>query len=152
MATRLDLLDGIDRNLIALLQVNARESVAGLARQLGIARTTVLARLERLEKNNTIAGYTVKLGQEVLDSSMHAYVGISLLPKSGRSVLLKFSRMPEIQLLCAVSGEYDYVAWLRTASPEQLDRILDEIGDIEGVTKTTTSVVLARKIDRGTLT
>jgi DNA-binding Lrp family transcriptional regulator len=43
-------LDEIDRQLIALLQINARESVATLARQLGIARTTVNSRLERLEK------------------------------------------------------------------------------------------------------
>ncbi|MGS2751806.1 Lrp/AsnC ligand binding domain-containing protein, partial [Bacillus zanthoxyli] len=46
-------------------------------------------------------------------------------------------------------GEFDYVAWLRVSTPEQLDRILDEIGEMDGVIKTTTSVVLARKIDRG---
>ena len=49
-------LDEIDRQLIALLQINARESVATLARQLGIARTTVNSRLERLEKNKVISG------------------------------------------------------------------------------------------------
>lgn len=47
---RLDQLDDIDRNLIALLQMNARESVANLARQLGVARTTVIARIARLER------------------------------------------------------------------------------------------------------
>ncbi len=50
-------LDEIDRQLIALLQINARESVATLARHLGIARTTVNSRLERLEKNKVISGY-----------------------------------------------------------------------------------------------
>ena len=53
-------LDEIDRQLIALLQINARESVATLARQLGIARTTVNSRLERLEKNKVISGYGVR--------------------------------------------------------------------------------------------
>ena len=74
---RLDQLDDIDRNLVALLQTNARESVANLARQLGVARTTVIARIARLETNNVIAGYGVRLGQDVLDSSIQAYVGIS---------------------------------------------------------------------------
>ena len=59
--------------------------------------------------------------------------------------------MPEVQLLCAVSGEYDYVAWLRADSPERLNDLLDQIGSLYGVERTTTSIILARKIDRGTL-
>lgn len=148
MKTRLDMLDETDRKLISLLQMSARDSVANLARKLGVARTTVVARLARLEKNQVITGYTVKLGQEVSDNSLHAYVGITVEAKTSRDVLKRFRRMPEIELLCSVSGEFDYVAWLRAASAEQLDKLLDEIGDIDGVTKTTTSIVLSRKIDR----
>jgi DNA-binding Lrp family transcriptional regulator len=145
---RLDQLDEIDRNLVALLQMNARESVSQLARQLGVARTTVIARIARLEKNNVIAGYGVRLGQDVLDASIQAYVGIKLAPKFGRDVQKRFARMPELQLLCAVSGEFDYVAWLRADSPDRLNDLLDEIGALEGVERTTTSIILARKIDR----
>lgn len=145
---RLDQLDDIDRNLVALLQTNARESVADLARQLGVARTTVIARMARLEKNNVIAGYGVRLGQDVLDASIQAYVGIKLAPKFGRDVQKRFARMPEMQLLCAVSGEFDYVAWLRADSPDRLNDLLDQIGALEGVERTTTSIILARKIDR----
>lgn len=50
-----------------------------------------------------------------------------------------------------MSGEYDYVAWLRADSPERLNDLLDQIGALEGVERTTTSIILARKIDRGTL-
>ncbi|KND54802.1 Transcriptional regulator, AsnC family [Candidatus Paraburkholderia kirkii] len=145
---RLDQLDDIDRNLVALLQMNARESVANLARQLGVARTTVIARIARLEKNNVIAGYGVRLGQDVLDASIQAYVGMKLVPTYGRDLQKRFARMPEIQLLCAVSGEFDYVAWLRADSPDRLNDLLDEIGALEGVERTTTSIILARKIDR----
>ncbi|PTB17761.1 AsnC family transcriptional regulator [Trinickia symbiotica] len=148
---RLDQLDELDRNLIALLQANARESVANLARRLGVARTTVLARLERLERNQVIAGYGVRLGQDVLDASINAYVGIILAPKYGPDVQKRLGKMPEIQLLCAVSGEFDYVAWLRADSPERLNELLDQIGALEGVERTTTSIILARKIDRGTI-
>lgn len=61
---RLDQLDELDRNLVALLQANARESVANLARQLGVARTTVVARIERLERTGVIAGYSVRLDRK----------------------------------------------------------------------------------------
>ncbi|MBV8623139.1 Lrp/AsnC family transcriptional regulator [Herbaspirillum sp. NPDC087042] len=146
---RLDQLDDIDRQLLSILQLNAREPVAEIARRLGVARTTVIARIARLEQAGVIGGYTLKLGRDLVDPSLQAYVGITVQPKAGRDVIRRFSRIPEVQQLCAVSGEFDYVAWLRVGTPEQLDKILDQIGEMEGVIKTTTSVVLARKIDRG---
>jgi DNA-binding Lrp family transcriptional regulator len=141
-------LDDIDRALLALLQRNARESAANLARKLGIARTTVTARIARLEQHHIITGYGVRLGKEVLDGSINAFVGITVQPKSGQIVLARLAKMPEIQLLCAVSGEFDYIAWLWADSPDRLDALLDSIGMLEGVQKTTTSIVLSRKVDR----
>src|ERR1700758_714236 len=100
---RLDQLDDLDRNLVALLQANARESVANLARRLGVARTTVLARIERLARTQGVAGYGVRLGQDVLDASINASVGITLEPKHGADLHKRLAKMPEVQLLCAVS-------------------------------------------------
>ncbi|MFC5699581.1 Lrp/AsnC family transcriptional regulator [Pseudomonas sp. GCM10022186] len=142
-------LDEIDRQLIAALQINARESVATLARRLGIARTTVTSRLARLEKAQVITGYGVRLGQRVADGGLQAYVGITVKPRSGKDVLRRLTGMAEVQLLCTVSGEFDYVAWLRADSPERLDELLDLIGSVDGVEKTTTSIILSCKIDRG---
>ena len=146
---RLPSLDDIDRQLIAALQLNARESVAMLARQLGVARTTVTARLARLEKAQVITGYGVRLGQRLTEGGLQAYVGITVQPRSGKEVVRRLSAMAQVQQLCAVSGEFDYVAWLRTESPEQLDGLLDQIGSVEGVEKTTTSIILSSKVDRG---
>jgi DNA-binding Lrp family transcriptional regulator len=142
-------LDKLDRELLALLQENARESVTTLGKKLGVARTTVLARLTRLESSGVITGYSVRLNQAALEKSLQAYVGLSVEPKAGRDVLKRLSKMPEIKLVCSVSGEFDYVAWLRADSANSLDALLDEIGDIDGVTKTHTSVVLAERISRG---
>lgn len=142
-------LDETDRQLIAALQINARESVATLARRLGIARTTVNSRLARLERSGVISGYGVRLGQRVAEGGLQAYVGITVRPRSGKDVLRRLTGMAEVQLLCTVSGEFDYVAWLRAESPERLDQLLDEIGNVEGVERTTTSIILSCKIDRG---
>ncbi|MDF0729805.1 Lrp/AsnC family transcriptional regulator [Pseudomonas entomophila] len=142
-------LDEVDRQLIALLQINARESVATLARQLGIARTTVTSRLARLEKHKVITGYGVRLGQRLAGGGLQAYVGITVQPRSGKEVVRRLSAMGQVQQLCAVSGEFDYVAWLHSDSPEQLDQLLDQIGGLDGVEKTTTSIILSSKVDRG---
>jgi DNA-binding Lrp family transcriptional regulator len=140
--------DQLDRDLLALLQANARESTANLARRLGVARTTVLARLARLERDGVIVGYTVRLGQDVADRGVSAYVGVTISPKSAREVTRRLSRLPELRQLSSVSGEFDYIAQLRADSMSRLDALLDEIGEIDGVTKTTTSVVLAVRTDR----
>ncbi len=140
--------DALDRDLLALLQANARASTAELARQLGTARTTVLARLERLERDGVIAGYTVRLGQDLLDQGLQAFVGVTVQPKAGRDVVRQLTRMPEVRQLCAVSGEFDYVVLLRAESALRMNTLLDEMGNFDGVVKTTTSVALEWKIDR----
>ena len=137
-----------DRQLLALLQVNARESTANLARKLGLARTTVVARLARLEAEGVISGYTVKLGSKAGHASVQAFVGITVSPKAGRDVVKKLSALPELNQLASVSGEFDYMALLRADSTLRLDALLDEIGAFDGVTRTNTSVVLAIRLDR----
>lgn len=140
--------DSLDRELIALLQANARESVANLGRKLGVARTTVLARLGRLELTSVIVGYTVRLGSEAADQGVQAYVGISINPKMQRDVIRRLTRLPELRQLASVSGDFDYMALLRAPTTMRLDALLDEIGELEGVLRTTTSVVLALRVDR----
>lgn len=140
--------DTLDRRLLALLQADARASTAELARRLGVARTTVLARLTRLERAGVIVGYTVRLGQDEADRGVEAFVGITTEPKSAREVTQRLASFPELRQLCSVSGEFDYMALLRAESTARLDSLLDEIGAIDGVRKTTTSVLLARRIDR----
>lgn len=140
--------DDLDRALITLLQADARRSAVDLARQLGVARTTVLARMARLQRDRVIIGYTARLGPDVQDSGLEAYVGLVVQPRAGRQVEARLSRLPEVRQLSTVSGELDYLLLLRTASASRLDAVLDEIGGIEGVVRTTTSIVLARRIDR----
>ena len=140
--------DELDRGLIARLQANARESAAQLARGLGVARTTVLARLSRLERDRVIVGYTVRLAQDAQDGGLQAFVMIAVQPRAGRGVEAALQRMPEVRQLCTVSGEFDYLAQLQAASAARLDGLLDEIGALEGVLRTQTSVVLGRRIDR----
>jgi DNA-binding Lrp family transcriptional regulator len=140
--------DDLDRRLLALLQADARAPVAELARRLGVARTTVLARLARLQSEGVIVGYTVRLARDDRDRFVEAYVGIGVQPRAGAGVTARLASLPELRQLSSVSGEWDYLALLRADSTARLDAVLDEIGGFEGVLKTTTHIVLARRIDR----
>jgi DNA-binding Lrp family transcriptional regulator len=83
-----------------------------------------------------------------VEAGLSAYVGLTVEPKRGRDVVKRLGRMPEVALLASVSGEFDYLALVRAASSSQLDALLDEIGELDGVVKTTSSVVLAEKLNR----
>lgn len=141
-------LDDIDRQLLRLLHMNARASTAHLARQMGLARTTVVARVVRLEQEGVIAGYGVRLGARMEQAAVRAYCGIRVQPKMAPSVMQALNRLVEVEEVSAVSGQYDYMVFLRCESNEKLDALLDRIGMIDGIQQTYTSVVLSRKIDR----
>lgn len=141
-------LDRTDRRLLALLQANARESAATLARKLKLARTTVVARIARLERSGVIAGYGVRFGAGQEKLSVRAYCSLRVLPKTSAAVIRDLERLIEVEEVSAVSGQWDYLVFLRCDSHEQLDALLDRIGLIDGVHQTQTSIVLSRKLDR----
>ena len=141
-------LDDIDRQLLSLLQTNAREGTALLARKLGLARTTVVARIARLERSGVVAGYGVRLGARLDASTVRAWCSLSVLPQTAPTVLRALGAMPEVEEVSAVSGQFDYLVFVRCPSHERLDALLDQIGQMDGVHRTQTSIVLSRKIDR----
>ena len=73
---------------------------------------------------------------------------ISVLPKTAPAVLRALEAMAEVEEVSAVSGPFDYLVFLRCTSHEQLDALLDKVGQLDGVHQTQTSIVLSRKIDR----
>ena len=141
-------LDSTDRQLLSLLQANAREGTATLARKLGLARTTVVARIARLERAGVVAGYGVRMGARLDATTVRAWCSLSVQPKSAPAVLRALEAMPEVEEVSAVSGPFDYLAFVRCTSHEQLDTLLDRLGQLDGVHQTQTSIVLSRKIDR----
>ncbi len=144
-------LDDIDNKILALLMDNARLPVTTIAKQVDIARTTVIARINALEKRGVIAGYGLKLNQEMFQPAVRAYVGLSVEARYAAGLMKYLQQLPEVETLCAVSGAIDYMLTLRCATTEVLDRLLDQIGALDGVRQTSTSIILSKRIDRGAL-
>jgi DNA-binding Lrp family transcriptional regulator len=142
-------LDDIDRALIAHLAANARAPVAKLAQKMGLARTTVQARLDRLERTGVIASYTLRLSEDATRGQIRATVLIHLTPAAQNPVLAQLRRMPVVQAAHTTSGRFDLAVSLRAASTGELDETLDRIGEIEGVQALETLVHLSTRIDRG---
>jgi DNA-binding Lrp family transcriptional regulator len=137
-----------DRQLIDLLKANARESVASLARRMGVARSTVKARIARLEAEGVIAGYTLRLGQTPERPAITAHVLLEASAKRADGLIRELKSLPSIRGLYALSGAFDYLAIVETPSTHEMDAMLDRIGRIEGVARTQTSIALSVKFER----
>lgn len=137
-----------DEQLLSVLRENARASTAEIARQLGLSRTTVQSRIERLERQGVIAGYTVRLHDDYERGRIRAHILITILPKQMPSVVAALRTMPEVRSLHSVSGAWDLIAMGVVASVGDMDELTDRIGSIEGVERTTSSVILSTKFER----
>jgi DNA-binding Lrp family transcriptional regulator len=141
-------LDEIDERLLTLLRDDARQTIAQLAKELGISRGQIYSRLARLEEENVVAGYTVRLGRAFTGSRVRAHMMIKTLPRCHREVEQALAAIPLVQAIHAISGEYDIIAMLEAEDSAQLNELIDEIGLLEGVERTTTSVILVTKVER----
>ena len=141
-------MDDLDRTLIALLSADARISVATLARRLKVARTTVQARLERLETTGAIAGYTVKLGESARRGRIRASVLIQIEPRALAQVLTRLRALPEVECIHTVSGRFDLLVQIAALSTSELEAALDTIGAIPGMRATESLIHLSTRLDR----
>ncbi|MDX0956720.1 Lrp/AsnC family transcriptional regulator [Sinorhizobium medicae] len=137
-----------DRELLAILSENARMSTATIARRLGLSRTTVQARIERLEREGVIAGYGVRLSESYEKGLVRAHVLITIAPRALSRVTPELAAIGEIRMLHSVSGSFDLIAVVAASSISELDLLIDRIGEIEGVEKTLSSIILSTRIDR----
>lgn len=137
-----------DETLLAALRENARAPTADIARKLGLSRTTVQNRIERLERAGVIGGYTVRISEEHERSRIRGHILITVLPKQMAAVVKALKAMPAVRVLHSLSGAYDLIALAATATPVEMDELTDRIGNLDGVERTTTSIVLSTKFER----
>ncbi len=141
-------LNATDELLLSLLRENARASTALIARRLNLSRTTVQSRIERLEREGVISGYTVRVHDEYERGYIRAHIMITVHPKQMTSVVAALRAMPELRMLHSVSGAYDLIAIGAAPTVGEMDVLTDRIGTIEGVERTTSSIILSTKFER----
>lgn len=142
------LTDATDTALLALLRENARTPAAELARRLQLSRTTVQSRIERLERQGVVTGYSVVVADEIEAQLVRAHVLITLAPRQSGAIEHALRKIPEVRVLHSVSGPFDLIAIVAAASIGELDTLIDRIGTVDGVERTTSAIVLATRIDR----
>lgn len=140
-------LDDTDRKLIAMLQDNARQSTVALAKAVGLSRSTVQERLQRLENAGVIAQYTVRLGSA--GDPLQAWLLLRYAESFSCDDLMPLlAALPQVQQAYSVAGEIDLVVLVRTDTPGQLADLREAIASFKGVDDVTTLAVLRVTLDR----
>jgi DNA-binding Lrp family transcriptional regulator len=142
------MLSDTEQALLSLLRENARASTAELARRLGVSRTTVQSRIERLEQRGIITGYGVKISPDYEHGLVRAHVLLTVTPKLADKVVRSLRSLAPVRTLHSVSGNFDMIVIVAAPSIKDLDSLLDQIGAMEGVERTSSSIILSTRIDR----
>lgn len=135
--------DDLDRKLIALLRGDGRAAVSTLAGALGVSRTTVQNRMDRLLNSGALLGFTVRVREDHADDTIRAVMMIEVQGKSTSQVIRHLRGLPELHQLHTTNGKWDLVAELRTSSLEAFDRVLREVRMVDGISNSETSLLLS---------
>jgi DNA-binding Lrp family transcriptional regulator len=136
-------MDDTDRQLISLLRDNARASVASLAKLLRVSRGTVQNRIDKLEADGTIVGYTARLRPQAEAHQIRALMTVAVEGNRIDQVLSALRGDPAVSALHTTNGRWDVVAELRADSLEAFDRVLGRIRRLDGIANTETSLLLS---------
>lgn len=142
-AVALNILDELDRQLIALLRVDGRAPISTIAAQLHVSRGTAQNRLDRLVASGVILGFTVRVRTDVEPGAVRALTSMRLVDTSATAVIAKLRGLPEIRTVHTTNGSWDLVAEIRVSTLEQLDHVLRTIRGVEGMHATETSILLS---------
>jgi DNA-binding Lrp family transcriptional regulator len=136
-------MDDTDTRLIALLRADARLSVATLADKLGVSRGTVSNRLRKLEDEQLIVGYTVKLRPDAEPDQIRAWMGVRVDGNQTRAVVASLLGEPGVSALHDTNGRWDLLAEIRAGSLTELSDVLERVRLIKGIAQTETSILLS---------
>ena len=138
-------MDNLDRKLIAALRQNGRASLSELSQMLGVTRSTVRARMERLRETAEIVGYTVTLKG---DEPKHPVRGLMMIGIEGRGtdrILRHLQGLSDVRAVHSTNGRWDLIVEIGTESLDALDAVLAQIRRFDGVVKSETNLLLSTK-------
>lgn len=138
-------MDDVDRKLISALRHDARSSLSDLAIDLGVSRTTVRGRLDRLKERGDIVGFSVVLKEDVQRDPVRGLMLIGIEGRGAERIVRQLNGMPAVRAVHSTNGRWDLIVELGTETLEELDNILARIRRYEGVATSETNLLLATR-------
>lgn len=135
-------LDHIDKKILQYLQDNAKTPYSQIAADLGVSEATIHLRIRKLLNAGVIKRFQAIVDPEKVGKKVTAIVAVTATPQKYSNVLNKLKQMSDVYEIFDVTGEYYTILKVRVRNKEELARLIDNIGNIEGVESTKTMFVL----------
>ncbi|WP_299145691.1 Lrp/AsnC family transcriptional regulator [uncultured Tateyamaria sp.] len=138
-------MDDTDSRLISVLRHDARASLSDLSQRLGLSRTTVRARLEKLQARGDVLGYTVVLREDTLRDPVRGLMMIGIEGRGTERIIRQLQGMTEVRAVHSTNGRWDVIVEIGTDTLESFDAVLFRIRRLDGVVASETSLLLSTR-------
>ena len=138
-------MDETDEKLIAALRHNARAAVSDLALDLNMSRTTVRARIAKLQARGDIVGFSVVTRADVAQDPVRGMMMIEIAGRGAEKIIRQLSVMSEVRAVHSTNGRWDVIVEIGTRTLEQFDAVLVRVRKLEGVVSSETSLFLTTR-------
>lgn len=139
-------LDELDARLLLLLTDEPRLGVLECSRQLGVARGTVQARLDRLERRGVLRGFPPELDLAEMGYGLTAFAVLEIAQGRRTEVAARLAAIDEVCEVYATTGQGDLLVRMVARSNADLQRVIDEVVDVRWVERTSTTIALTTPI------
>lgn len=138
-------MDEIDNRLIAALRHDARASLSDLSLQLGLSRTTVRSRIEKMQARGDILGFTVVLRADTVRDPVRGLMMIAIEGRGTERIIRQLHGMIDVREIHSTNGRWDVIVEIGTDTLEQFDEVLFRIRRLDGVVASETSLLLSTR-------
>lgn len=139
------IMDKTDEHLVAALRHDARASLSELAQRLGLSRTTVRSRIDRLKQRGDVLGFTVVLRDDTRADPVRGLMMIGIEGRGTERIVRQLQGLAEVRAIHSTNGRWDLIVELGTQTLEALDAVLVKIRRFEGVSTSETNLLLATR-------
>jgi DNA-binding Lrp family transcriptional regulator len=141
-----ELIDDLDARLLLLLTDEPRLGVLECSRQLGVARGTVQARLDRLERRGVLRGFPPAVDLAAMGYTLTAFTVLEIAQGRRNEVADRLAAIEEVCEVHATTGSGDLLVRIVAKSNADLQRVIDSVVDVRWVQRTSTTLALTTPI------
>lgn len=143
--TSMPTIDTLDERILSELQANGRLTMKALAERVGLSSPAMIERVRRLEERGVLAGYRAVVDPSAIGRPMTALISVDLDRRHHDVFLNRLRSEPSVEACHRVTGEHTYLVKVHVSSTEELELLVDELGDAGA--KCSTSIVLSSPIE-----
>jgi DNA-binding Lrp family transcriptional regulator len=140
------MIDELDARLVKVLNEQPRVGLLEIARQLGVARGTVSARLDKLVRRGVVIGFGPEVDPVAVGFPILAFVELDIIQGRLDEAVEQLRGVPEVLEAHATSGDRDLLCRVVAKDPEHLQEIVNVMVRSEAVRRSTSHIALSRQI------